>query len=72
MRTLYRPYAPALLKAGEKQYEKIPNSNENTRVTLKEVFEINFIRLITIPHKNLSLEKRKMFKANTYYYKERK
>ena len=37
MRTLYRPYAPALLKAGQKHYERIPNGNENTRVTLKEV-----------------------------------
>ena len=72
MRTLYRPYAPALLKAGQKHYERIPNGNDNTRVTLKEVFEINFIRLITTPHKNLSLDKRKIFKASTYFYKEKK
>lgn len=70
MRTLYKTTTPKRITLDGKVFELMEHTNENYIVSFKELAQRNFLKVITIPKKSLSYEKKQMFKSHSLFYKQ--
>lgn len=60
--------APVIMDIRGVRYKMIEAATPETRFTLDDIFTRNFVRVTTMPHKNLSLKAKMEFKERIFYY----
>ncbi len=60
--------APVIMDIRGVRYQRIEAATPETRFSLDDIFNKNFVRVTTKPHKNLSLKQKMNFQERVFYY----
>ena len=71
MKTVYRTGPVPYVKTEFGFYEWMEKWDDNTCISMKEVHEDMFLRVQTVPHALLGMDKKERFRSRNYYYKRR-